>query len=293
MATQNWWYNKPMTNTTSSTQPKKPVNRRLVFGMESFMGDEDMEGALPNDNEESTGEGSDISKELDSEGNPLPQEQQDQVRDGGRPDGTYFKRSMEVYEESTAWKERNNGQMPYCPVYAVPNSSGGRTFICYIHGSIRDVDDYIDLIDTLLTAGEKDEYFIFLDSPGGLVASGGIIASAIHHSHAKVHTIARGLCASAAALIHSSAKKENIGVSDFAVIMYHMSMHFDQGSSNLIKMRAENQVRYVNDCLLNKAVEDGTLLPEELQKAQNGEEIFLTAEEFKKRIQTKQVEDQA
>lgn len=170
----------------------------------------------------------------------------------------------------------------YCPVYMYLEN-GNRVFYTFLTDVIVDVDEYTVLIDTLLTANEGDKYYIFIDSPGGLIASGGIIASAIHHSKAEVYTYAHGLCASAAALIHSSAKKENAMVSPYAVLMYHMSMHHDSGTSTAIASRAANQVRYVNECLLNKALAEGHITEKELERIQFGEEIFITADEFNKR----------
>lgn len=254
---------------------------KLIPGTESYM-EEDLPVS------ENTPEDG-LSDEVDENGQPFPDDVQDRIRsDQGTEEVLKMANRMEVYEESYTWKEKTDGRIPYCPVYCQKKPDGnGRIFVSYLNGTIEDVDDYVDLIDSLLMATENDTYFIFEDSPGGLVASGGIISSAIHHSKADVYTVARGLCASAAALIHSAAKPGHSLVSSFAVIMYHMSMHYDSGSSNLLKMRAENQVRYVNECLLNKAVADGSILPEELEKIQNGEEIFLTAAQYIERTKAK------
>lgn len=174
-----------------------------------------------------------------------------------------------------------------CPIYVSSNGTG-KIFHCYITGGIDDVDNYVDLIDALYTATANDIFHIFLDSPGGMIASGGIISSAIHHTEAEVFTIARGLCASAAALIHSSAKIGHAKVSEHAILMYHMSSHMDAATSTKIAERAANQVRYVNECLLNKALEEGHITEEEFKKIQYGEEFFIPAKEFLERIGAKQ-----
>lgn len=170
-----------------------------------------------------------------------------------------------------------------CPLY-VAEVENKRIFHCYITGPIQDVDNFVPLIDALFTATENDTFYIFLDSPGGMIASGGIISSMVHHTPAVVYTIARGLCASAAALIHSSAKNGYSRVSEHAVLMYHMSSHYDTGFSTRIADRAANQVRYVNECLLNKAVQEGHITQEEFDKIQYGEEFFVHASDFKRRI---------
>lgn len=184
---------------------------------------------------------------------------------------------------TVAWVEKES-QVFYCPVYAEMTENGSRRFMAYITGPVDDVDRYIDLIDTLLVANPGDTYYIFIDSPGGRVSAGSIIASAIHHSKAEVYTVARGLCASAAALIHNAAKPGHALVGDMAVLMIHMSSHADIGVSTFVEERAANQVRYVNENLLATALEMGYITAEELASIQNGEEIFITAKEFRDRV---------
>ena len=184
-----------------------------------------------------------------------------------------------------AWDNNPEINPKYCPVYVEQSATGdGRRFMAYITGEINDVDAYIDLIDTLLSATAKDSYYIFIDSPGGRISAGSIIASAIHHCQAEVFTVARGLCASAAALIHNAARPGHALVGDMAVLMIHMSSHMDVGVSTFIQERAANQVRYVNENLLAKALEMGYITAEELAGIQNGEEVFISAEEFRDRI---------
>ena len=171
----------------------------------------------------------------------------------------------------------------YCPVFKVGVTNDGVSYVAYISGQITETDNYIALIDTLMTMNEHDFITIYIDSPGGYVSSGGLIASAIDSCKGTVKTIARGLCASAAALIHSSAKRENITVTPFAVMLYHMSSHADFGVSTRIEQSAAKQVEYVNSTLLSKALEDGHITQEEFAKIQTGEDIIIPAAEWIKR----------
>lgn len=171
----------------------------------------------------------------------------------------------------------------YCPVFKVGVLNDGVCYVAYISGQITETDNYISLIDTLMTMNEHDIITIYIDSPGGYVSSGGLIASAIDSCKGTVKTIARGLCASAAALIHSSAKRENITVTPFAVMLYHMSSHSDMGVSTRIEQSAAKQVEYVNSTLLSKALEDGHITQEEFAKIQTGEDIIIPAAEWIKR----------
>lgn len=176
---------------------------------------------------------------------------------------------------------------PYCPVFTRTLNDGTHDTVAYLISEVMDVDEYVDLIDVLLTATERDTIKIYIDSPGGYISAGSIISSAIHHSKAQVYTIARGLCASAACLIHNAAKPQHAIVEDMGVLMIHMSLHGDSGVSSLIAKRAEDQVRYVNETLLSQALEMGYLLPEELNQIQNGKQIYISAKDFRARLEAK------
>ena len=257
-----------------------------IPGMDSYLETSAVE--IPSDETENTGEGDDISKEVDADGEPLSDEDQKRARtdpwdlpDPGLMKAMFPVSSVEEY--SNAWKD-SGPEQPYCPVYAEKTQDGGRKFTAYVTGAINDVDDYVDLIDTLLTARENDSYTIYIDSPGGMIAAGGIISSAIHHSRADVRTQACGICASAGALIHSSAKKEKATCTPFALMMYHMSSHWDGGYSTKVMERAQNQIRYVNECLLNKALDDGHITQDDFEQIQNGKDIFVPATKFSRCI---------
>ena len=171
-----------------------------------------------------------------------------------------------------------------CPVFVDVREDGSKIFTTYISGAIADFTNYVDLVDTLLTAGPNDIYYVMLDSPGGEISCGSVIASAIWKSQAKVITIARGLCASAAALIHAAVKPGNSYVSDMGILMIHMSSHVDKGVSTKILTNAQQQVRYVNENLLKPAVEMGYVTADELNAIQNGAQIFITAQQFRERV---------
>ena len=88
-----------------------------------------------------------------------------------------------VRQLTTNWVDPTSQQVQKtCPIYVEAKANGGYKFSAYITGSISDVDDYLDLIDCLLTATDKDEFYIYLDSPGGMISAGGAIASAIDTS---------------------------------------------------------------------------------------------------------------
>lgn len=191
--------------------------------------------------------------------------------------------SIPVAKVSVPWSDVVNTTSK-CPVYIDQQPDGSYVYSAYISGPIGDVTEYTDLIDTLFSAGPDDTYYLMIDSPGGAISAGSIISSAIWACQAKVITLARGLCASAAALIHCAVKPGNSRLCPLGMLMIHMSSHTDAGVSTFIAKRAEDQVRYVNENLLRPALEQGYITQEELAQIQNGEEIYITAEEFNSRV---------
>lgn len=191
--------------------------------------------------------------------------------------------AMDVVRITTEYVDKSRTARNYCPVFCEVYGDGHRSFTAYLSGQVRDVDCYVDLLDVLMTATASDEITIFIDSPGGYISAGGLIASAIDSSLATVKTVARGLCASAAALIHSAAKPGNASVTPFALMLYHMSSHQDEGVSTAIRARADAQVNYVNKVLLEKALNDGHITKEEFDLIQTGENIIISGPEWIKR----------
>lgn len=191
--------------------------------------------------------------------------------------------SMDIVRVTTEYIEPSRSAKNYCPVFCDVFPDNRRKFTAYLTGEVRDVNNYVDLLDVLMTATESDEITIYIDSPGGLIAAGGLIASAIDHCAGSVKTIARGFCASAAALIHSAAKPGYATVTPFALMLYHMSSHCDQGVSTMIRSRADAQVKYVNEVLLKKALNDGHITQDEFDRIQTGENILVSGPEWVKR----------
>ena len=191
---------------------------------------------------------------------------------------------MDVVRISMEIDDKDPSSKNYCPVYCQEFTDGHREYSAYLTGPVEDVNEYFDLIDILLASTENDIITIYIDSPGGMIASGGLIASAIDGSRATVKTVARGLCASAAALIHSAAKPGNATVEPFAMMLYHMSSHYDSGTSTAIRERAANQVNYVNETLLSKALADGHITQDEFDRIQTGVDIMIDGREWNRRV---------
>ena len=93
------------------------------------------------------------------------------------------------------------------------------TYHFYIHGEIGDSDEYVDLLDTLYTAGETDIIMIHLNTPGGYLNTAVEIIHAIAQCKATVITCADGQVASAGSLIFFAGHTFLIG--EFCEVMLH------------------------------------------------------------------------
>ena len=178
----------------------------------------------------------------------------------------------------------------YCEVEPIGKSAnGGIEYMSLLTSSIEDIDLYIDLLELLSTATERDVITICIDSPGGYVCTGVIISTAILDCKAKVITRACGLCASAGSLIWSAG--HICTVMPTATLMWHMSSHMDMGNSLDIKQNADLQVKYVKELLLNKSLEKGHITEEEIARICTDPNYvcWVSAPEMLQRIQNNSV----
>jgi ATP-dependent protease ClpP protease subunit len=175
-------------------------------------------------------------------------------------------------------------EFPHCPVYIRKNSTGNLIITAYITGCIEENVKYLTLLEILEHMDTGDEAYIFIDSPGGMVSTGAVIASAIDSCKGKVTGIARGFCASAASLIWSACHV-NVA-SPLAVFLYHMSSHVDIGNSEDIRERATILVEYVKNTLLKVALDKGHITQEEYMTIlKSKEDVIIPAPVMIERLQ--------
>lgn len=209
-------------------------------------------------------------------------------------DDHYKTRYLEIYEDLTGIPTNTLtletpevlGAQSRCPVY-VHKRSGGELFcVAYVVGQIGDVNDYLDFIDILTVLRHQDDMIVFIDSPGGYVATGAHVASTMSLCAGRVTTIARGFCASAASLMWSAGHVNRL--TPFSLFMYHMSSHGDMGNSLNIRNRADDMVRYVQTTLLRVPLAKGHITHEEMEKiCVHGEDQYIDAKTMYDRIREK------
>lgn len=237
----------------------------------------------------------DVSIPVDEDGDDIGEEQvPTSTKDTMVPWYEEYRSDMQLIEETDPMSITNLQEysqphvesakaMPYCPVFIYKNKEGGLVVTAYITGQIRDVNEYIDLLDILEVMTENDKIYIYIDSPGGYVATGAAIASCIDTCKGKVFCIARGLCASAGSLAWSAGHVCIAG--PMANFMYHMSSHMDFGNSEGIRSRAAAQVEYVKKCLLSVAAKKGHITEDELERIAVGREnVFISSQDMNQRL---------
>jgi ATP-dependent Clp protease protease subunit len=113
-----------------------------------------------------------------------------------------------------------------------------------LYGDVDEVSakHVVDEIQRLNRSFAKTPIYLFINSPGGLVSSGGLMISAIKNSKRPVYTVCVELCASMAAITHAYGAKRYM--LEYATLMYHEAAYGVQGQLTHNRSRerwSENQ----------------------------------------------------
>jgi ATP-dependent protease ClpP protease subunit len=175
--------------------------------------------------------------------------------------------------------------------YNIPNiylafEKGLSPIIChaYVNGIIQNVNEFANLLHVLRTMRAKDRLILNINSPGGNLTTGAMVATAITSCTGHVTTVSTGFCASAAMLIWSAGHL--CKVRPGSLMMFHCSSHFDADNSLQIRDNANRLINYVKYILSIGAVKKGHLLPEELNQilTKPGIEIYVSYETMMERL---------
>lgn len=163
-----------------------------------------------------------------------------------------------------------------------PNENGGEEITIQIVGVIECLSQFIEVIDVLGNATEKDTVRIVIDTPGGNVFTTQIIVAYMVGCKAPVTTVASGLVASAGTIIwFYGANKE---VDRWARFMFHGSSHGSMGRSTEILEEATELVKFM-DKLLKDMVASGLITTAEYdQIVGKKEDTYVSSETMRKRL---------
>lgn len=162
---------------------------------------------------------------------------------------------------------------------------GGVLHTCKLSGPIRYNVLYSDLITLLKVMDKNDNMHLYIESGGGSIRIGTVIMDAIRACRGCVTTISVGCIASMAAGIWSCGHK--LVCLPHSDVMYHMSLHGDNGNSNGILKRAATTVFVVNDALVKYFYERGLITEAEKSKMQTSNDaVWIPYMEMNARLKT-------
>jgi ATP-dependent protease ClpP protease subunit len=163
-------------------------------------------------------------------------------------------------------------------INTIPQTSN--THEVYIDDYIEEPHKYRQLISLLMNAPENDQINIYINSGGGNLDSCAAIINGIQCANANVTGILMGACHSAASIMTMYC--HTVHVFDSAYMMVHTASFGSSGNTTTIKAHTSFTIKQVEK-LLEDAYE-GFLDKNELVQVKNGIEIWLDAEEIKKRL---------
>ena len=155
------------------------------------------------------------------------------------------------------------------------------TYHFYIHGEIGDSEEYVDLLDTLYTAGDTDVIMIHLNTPGGYLNTAVEIIHAIAQCKATVITCADGQVASAGSLIFFAGHTFLIG--EFCEVMLHDGSGGNIGKINENLKSAEFTAKRLSH--IYHRIYGRFFSEEEVQSVLDGRDLYLTSDEVEALIE--------
>ena len=136
------------------------------------------------------------------------------------------------------------GTPPVITIGPKPDGSEGRYIDVQITGVIANIYQFLEVIQVLDAASEKDVIDIRLDTPGGCVFTTQALLERMNSCKATVTTVASGLVASAGTFLWFFSK--NRRVEELATFMFHSSSHCDAGKPLAIHETSEKMVEYMD-----------------------------------------------
>lgn len=150
----------------------------------------------------------------------------------------------------------------------------------YMSDAIQSPNEYIELIHALRSAGPNDEFVIYLNTEGGRVDAGLQIINAMNDSEAHIITVLDPQAYSMGAIMFL-ASDEHV-VPDNAQLMFHnySSGLLGKGNEQLAEVKFASRTFEK----LFTSVCTPFLSREEIGNIMNGQDLWLDAEEIRKRL---------
>ena len=160
----------------------------------------------------------------------------------------------------------------------------GARYDIYISGEILDSAQYIKTFDLIRNTTPNDVIFLHINSPGGDLYTAIQYMRVIKESESVVVCCAEGMVASAALLIFISG--DTYSIADYSTFMAHTLSTGFYGKANELHDDISFTKTWGDN--ITKSAFAGFLTDNEITQIINGKNIWLTSDEVKKRIETKE-----
>jgi ATP-dependent protease ClpP protease subunit len=157
----------------------------------------------------------------------------------------------------------------------------------YICNHIFSPNEYVDIVDVLLSSKENDEVHIYLNSGGGWCRTTTQIVNAMKYCKANITCHASGLVASCATWIFLAG--DHFVIDDDVEFMCHYYSGGMHGKGNEIKADADFSTKYYER--LFKKIYKGFLTKDEIKKLIEGKDYYFTQKQVAKRLKKKYESD--
>ena len=152
----------------------------------------------------------------------------------------------------------------------------------YLFGEIVEASEYIELLDTLRSANENDQFVIRVNSGGGLLSTANAIINAINESQAHVHGVIESECASAATMVFLACHSYSLG--EEADMMIHTSSSGYVGKESEQHSYVAHSRKKIHRMMKNRY--EGFLTESELSRVLDGVDLYFDREEIAERLES-------
>jgi ATP-dependent protease ClpP protease subunit len=159
-------------------------------------------------------------------------------------------------------------------------SSSAKYHHFYLSEEIGEPRLYTEMIHMIKYAPSSDTVYIYLNTPGGTLATGIQIIEAMRMSQANIVTVAEGQVCSLGALIFLNGKEMVMGENSQIMIHDHSGGAFGKGHEYLAQASAISRWHEK----LARNTYTGFLTEEEFERMLKGEEFWMESEEVQERL---------
>lgn len=157
---------------------------------------------------------------------------------------------------------------------------GGKIYHFYVSSDISGPQNYVQMIQTIRSAGPNDVVYIYLNTDGGRLDTGVQIINAMKNSQAHIATVVEGSCCSLGTIIFLHG--DEMVAQPHALFMIHNHSGGAVGKGHEYMAQATATTRWFER--LAKETYLGFLTEDELNRMLKGEDFWMDADEVNRRL---------